>query len=338
MVLHFVSLGLGDAKDITVRGLEIVKNCERIYLECYTAILSIQAQELEAFYGKPVIIADRHMVERDAADIMKDADTIDVAFLVVGDAFAATTHHDIYLRAVAQKIPVNVIHNASIMNAVACCGLQLYQFGLTVSICFFDGTWRPYSYFNKFVVNFNNGMHTLCLLDIKVKEQTPDNIVKGIEKYEPARYMTVNQAIEQIFETEDNLKTGLITRDSWAIGMARVGQPDQCIVAGPMNKLIDVDFGAPLHSLVLPGPELHPIELSMIFHYWYDQDKKDEELEKYQTMQEQKRMKEIQDRIDARRREQEELRAEAARQRAAAEAEESSSDDDSDGSDADDSQ
>ena len=162
MVFHFVSLGLGDAKDITVRGLEIVKGCERIYLECYTAILAISATELEEFYGKPVVVADRHMVERDAAAIMEGADVVDVAFLVVGDAFAATTHHDIYLRAVANNIPVNVVHNASIMNAVACCGLQLYQFGLIVSICFFDGNWRPYSYFEKYVTNFKNGMYTLC--------------------------------------------------------------------------------------------------------------------------------------------------------------------------------
>eukprot|EP00461_Guttulinopsis_vulgaris_P001378 UN01378 len=54
--------------------------------------------------------------------------------------------------------------------------------------------------------------------------------------------MTINQAIEQLFETEDELKTGCLTRDSWAIGMARVGQATQKIVAGPLNKLIDVDF------------------------------------------------------------------------------------------------
>lgn len=39
----------------------------------------------------------------------------------------ATTHSDLALRAKQQGIKVQVIHNASIMNAVACCGLQLYH-------------------------------------------------------------------------------------------------------------------------------------------------------------------------------------------------------------------
>ena len=39
-MLYFVGLGLGDAKDITVKGLEIVKKCERVYLEAYTSILT----------------------------------------------------------------------------------------------------------------------------------------------------------------------------------------------------------------------------------------------------------------------------------------------------------
>ena len=41
----------------------------------------------------------------------------------------ATTHTDLQLRARALNIPVKVIHNASVMNAVGACGLQLYRFG-----------------------------------------------------------------------------------------------------------------------------------------------------------------------------------------------------------------
>ena len=51
----------------------------------------------------------------------------------------ATTHTDLELRARGQGIPVRVIHNASIMNAVGACGLQLYRFGEAVSIVFFTG-------------------------------------------------------------------------------------------------------------------------------------------------------------------------------------------------------
>jgi len=41
----------------------------------------------------------------------------------------ATTHTDLELRARQAGIPVRVVHNASIMNAVGVCGLQLYRFG-----------------------------------------------------------------------------------------------------------------------------------------------------------------------------------------------------------------
>lgn len=38
-MFYVVGLGLGDVKDITVKGLEIVKKCDRVYLEAYTSIL-----------------------------------------------------------------------------------------------------------------------------------------------------------------------------------------------------------------------------------------------------------------------------------------------------------
>lgn len=54
----------------------------------------------------------------------------------------ATTHTDLELRAQSLGIPVKVIHNASIMNAIGACGLQLYRFGEAISIVFFTGE-RP---------------------------------------------------------------------------------------------------------------------------------------------------------------------------------------------------
>lgn len=44
MVLFLIGLGLGDEKDITVRGLEIVKSCSKLFLEAYTSIL-VDAQQ-----------------------------------------------------------------------------------------------------------------------------------------------------------------------------------------------------------------------------------------------------------------------------------------------------
>jgi diphthine synthase len=76
----------------------------------------------------------------------------------------ATTHTDLVIRARELNIPVQVIHNASIMNAIGACGLQLYNFGQTISIVFFTDTWRPDSFYDRIKENRELGLHTLCLL------------------------------------------------------------------------------------------------------------------------------------------------------------------------------
>lgn len=51
------------------------------------AELTRRTSAQESFYGKDIIVADRDMVETDSDAILKDADKVDVAFLVVGDPF-----------------------------------------------------------------------------------------------------------------------------------------------------------------------------------------------------------------------------------------------------------
>jgi diphthine synthase len=45
-MLYLVGLGLADEKDVTVRGLEIIKKAERVYLESYTAVLLVEKEVL----------------------------------------------------------------------------------------------------------------------------------------------------------------------------------------------------------------------------------------------------------------------------------------------------
>ncbi|NXB49853.1 DPH5 synthase, partial [Leucopsar rothschildi] len=266
-MLYLVGLGLGDAKDITVKGLEAVRRCRRVYLEAYTSVLTVGKEALEEFYGKELILADREMVEQEADSLLKEADVCDVAFLVVGDPFGATTHSDLVLRAVKLGIPYKVIHNASIMNAVGCCGLQLYNFGETVSIVFWTDTWKPESFFDKIEKNRQNGMHTLCLLDIKVKEQSLENLMKGRKIYEPPRYMSVNQAAEQLLAIIQNRRLQgekpEITENTICVGLARVGALDEKIASGTLQQMSTVELGAPLHSLIVTGT-MHPLELEML--------------------------------------------------------------------------
>ena len=45
-MLYLVGLGLSDETDITVKGLEVVKNASRVYLEAYTSILLVNQEVL----------------------------------------------------------------------------------------------------------------------------------------------------------------------------------------------------------------------------------------------------------------------------------------------------
>ncbi|PYH35273.1 diphthine synthase [Aspergillus neoniger CBS 115656] len=270
-MLYLVGLGLADETDITVRGLEIVKKAERVYLEAYTAILLVDKEKLEAFYGRPVIEADREKVESGSEEILADADKVDVAFLVVGDPFGATTHTDLVLRARELGIESKVIPNASIMSGIGCTGLQLYNFGQTVSMVFFTENWKPSSYYDRVKENVQLGLHTLVLLDIKVKEPSLENMARGRLVYEPPRYMTVAQCAGQMLETEEERQEGVWGPDSLAVGAARVGAADQKLVAGTLKELAEVEMGRPLHSLVLIGKRAHDLEKDYIREFAVDQ-------------------------------------------------------------------
>lgn len=148
-------------------------------------------------------MADRELVESNADEILPKSQDEKVAFLVVGDPFGATTHTDLVLRAKERNIKVQIVHNASIISAVACCGLQLYSFGEVVSIPFWMDNWKPSSFLDKIASNRQRNLHTLCLLDIKVKEPTLETILSKNKKYMPPKFMTVAQAAQQILELLD---------------------------------------------------------------------------------------------------------------------------------------
>lgn len=267
-MLYLVGLGLSYKSDITVRGLEAVRQCSRVYLEHYTSILMAASQEeLEEYYGKPVILADRELVEGGSDEILRDSDTQDVAFLVVGDPFGATTHTDLVLRAKKQGIPVEIVHNASVMNAVGACGLQLYTFGQTVSMVFFTDNWRPDSWYDKIWENRKIGLHTLVLLDIKVKEQSIENMARGRLIYEPPRYMSISQCCEQLLEIEETRGGKAYTPDTPAVAISRLGSSSQTFKSGTIKELAGYDSGEPLHSLVLLGRQCHELELEYMLEF-----------------------------------------------------------------------
>lgn len=174
------------------------------------------------------------------------------------------------LRARELNIPVRTIHNASIMSAIGSTGLQLYNFGQTVSMVFFLDSWKPSSFYDRIAENGRIGLHTLILVDIKVKEPSLENLARGRKIYEPPRYMTVAQCAAQMLETEQTRQEGVCGADSLAVGVARVGAADQDVAAGTLQQMSEADMGPPLHSLILLGKRTHDMEREFIREFAID--------------------------------------------------------------------
>ncbi|SOV77076.1 diphthine synthase, putative [Plasmodium sp. gorilla clade G3] len=274
MVLYIIGLGLGNEKDITIKGKELIEKSDVVYLETYTSILFVSKDVLEETYKKSIEEVDRDFAEENCDKILDEAKKKKVSFLVVGDPLCATTHHDIILRAKKKNIDVEIIHNTSIISAIGECGMQLYNFGQIVSIPYFEDNYKPTSYYDKIYINLKNNFHTLCLLDIKVKERTVENIMRNKKIYEPPRFMTINDSIEQLLYCEHIHKKNIITKNTLGIAVIQIGTDNQQIISGDLLTLKDISYNKPLHSLIICAPTLHDIEKEYFDLYLYNNMKK----------------------------------------------------------------
>lgn len=162
---------------------------------------------------------------------------------------------------------MTTIPNASALTAVGACGLSLYRFGGAVSLVFFTPTWRPDSWYDRIASNRAAGLHTLVLLDIKVKEPTMESLARGgAPVYEPPRFMSCATAATQLLEVEaaragEGRPAGAYGPDTVVVGLARLGAgAGQTIRAARLDAMADTDLGPPLHCLVIPAPSLTDVE------------------------------------------------------------------------------
>lgn len=265
MTLNIIGLGLSTPKDITLKGLEIVKKCDILYLETYTAILNCTIKDLEDFYGKNIIIADRELVEKTAENtILKDAQEKNVGYLVIGDPFSATTHFDLIQRAQEREIKIEIIDNVSIFNAVSRTGLQLYKFGKTTSIPYPEDNFKPTTAYDVISMNKKNGLHTLVLLDIKAKVEN-----KNILPAKQGKYMTINEGLNLLLEMEKQKQEKILNPETFVLGCARLTAEDEKIIYGKIKDLLNYNFGLPLHSIIVPG-ELHFVEEEILENFKFN--------------------------------------------------------------------
>jgi diphthine synthase len=248
--LKFIGLGLYSEQGMSLEGLEKAKSAGKVLLESYTSLLpGLDLQNLEKLVGKKVKIVDRRYVE-DGKELLSLSSSEDVAMLVAGDPFVATTHVDLRIRAAKLGIPVEVYNAPSIISvAPGAVGLQNYKFGRSSTITFPP----PHSDvpYDTLKLNRGSGLHTLFFLDLKAEEK---------------KFMSVGEAIRLLIAMEKKRGEGVIRKDLIFIGLARVGGPEQFIKAGRGEELADLDFGTPPHAIIVPG-NLHFMEVEALIMF-----------------------------------------------------------------------
>ena len=227
-MLYLIGIGL-ELKDISLKALETIKKCKKVYLDNYTSV-GASVKELEKLIEKSIIIGERSLIEDNIESILKEAKNDDIALLVYGDPLIATTHINYVIEAKKQDINVKIIHNISIVNAITETGLMLYNFGKTTSIPFNNKEIKvPIQVIKN---NLKLGLHSLILLDLEPKEN---------------KFMSINQALEYLINNKIN---------DLCIACSCLGTSKQEIKIGYPKELIKLKFDRFPQCIVIPG-KLH---------------------------------------------------------------------------------
>ena len=232
-MLYLIGLGLSH-DSISKKGLEIAKKCKKIYLENYTAELPYSINEVEKSIGKKITVADREFVE--CLKFLDDAKKTDVALLIYGSPLTATTHISIIQEAKKRKIKTKIIPNASVFDAVAETGLQLYKFGKIASMPGFGAD----SYMEIVKANLSIKAHTLILIDIG---------------------MDLNTALDRLDKDSDKKGVNI----DKIIVCSKLGLQDSNIYYDTVNKLKSSKVGSPF-CIIIPS-KLHFLEKEFLENF-----------------------------------------------------------------------
>ncbi len=171
-MLYIIGLGLNE-NGISKEGLLALEKCTKVYLEGYTVDFPYKIGDLK-LGKKKIIKLGRGEVESDK--LIKEAKSRRIALLVYGSPLFATTHMSLILDAEKADVRVRVIYSASVFDAIAETGLQLYKFGKTASMPKEKADFMQYVKENQSI-----GAHSLILVDIGLSFNEAINRLKEIK-------------------------------------------------------------------------------------------------------------------------------------------------------------
>jgi diphthine synthase len=222
--LFLIGLGLCDEQDLSLRAIDILKNCDSVFSEEYTNVIKEGSMErLRRIIGKDVMILQREQVEGEEI-ILASAKEGDTALIVPGDPMTATTHCSLLQSAREHNIETKIVHSSSIFTAApGACGLQIYKMGKTATITYWRKNFEPDSFIDLIKENKERGAHTLCLLDID-KDMGP---------------MKVSTAIDTIKKAQQRKGLRVVDDLTKIFVLWHVGWEDQFVWAGTLNQLLE---------------------------------------------------------------------------------------------------
>lgn len=234
-MLYLIGLGLNE-KSLSKEAIEIIKRCKKVYLENYTVDFPYTHQALIDEIGKKFVTADREKVEN--LEIVDEAKKMDVALLVYGSPLTATTHITLIEEAVLSGIKYRVMNNASVLDAVAETGLQLYKFGKITSMPYWKQSYEPDSFMEIVKENQSIKAHTLLLIDI------------GLE---------IKKAIQQLEKAAKNHEVKL----NKLVVCQALGTKKQKILYKDIGEIREFSGVQKPYCIIIPG-ELHFMEKKML--------------------------------------------------------------------------
>ena len=238
-MLALVGIGL-DSRDISIKALDFLKNAQIIYADTYTSITSSESLKyISDATGKEIIPISRSRMEEALGDTIKDASTLDVAILVIGDPLVATTHHIILDEAARRGIETRVFHSSSIFSAgIGESGLDIYKFGPTTTVPFWSEHYKPTSFIDVIAKNLANKEHTLVLFDLNQPTGTAP--------------MTIEQAA-QIIKLAD--KNGVLGPEKKVLVLADIGRPGQSIKYLEFSRISNLSgsLSGRILSMIVPS-------------------------------------------------------------------------------------
>ena len=249
--LWLIGIGPGDLDHMTERARGVARGCSKRYLEGYTAVLPPKEENrLESVVG-PWEKLMRDEVEG-AEELLASAREESVALLVVGDPMQATTHIDLEDRCVEQGIGFHVIPGLSATAlAVSLSGMQSYRFGRQVTLPFAASDYLPTSPLKMLCNNFENGLHSLVLLDL-------DPTGMGVEQprpMSPAEAVGLLERMAERLAEEEGGRRGRLELPvkQWnGILLSDLGTEEERVLSGHLDDLSG-QKGGMVHAFILPA-------------------------------------------------------------------------------------